>query len=90
MQSDPDAKTARENMPAVEMLGIHLYVLTAAVRAILATHQKPEQVRGTFDVLIAQMQAHPAYMANHQYSLVLRDFVETLFQPPVVLDKDLQ
>jgi hypothetical protein len=90
MKVNPEAKKARDSLDPTELLALHLYALTAAVRAILAIHSDPPRVRAVFDQLIAQMQAHPAYMASPAKTIVLRDFVATLFQPPVNLDTDPQ
>lgn len=45
MQPDPEAVAARESLGATRVLAIHLYGLTAAVRAILATHHQPQEAR---------------------------------------------
>lgn len=88
MQSSHEAKNARDRLDAPLLLATHLYGLSAAVRAIIATHPDPKNLRQVFDQFLFQMQAHPAFLSNKDTALALKDFAETLFQPSVVLDID--
>lgn len=85
MQTNPDAHEARTSLGASIATTIQLYGLTAAVRALLATHPEPEKSRAVFDQLLDQMLAHPGFLADLDQGVILRDFAATLFQPPVVL-----
>jgi len=86
MKSSKEAQAAQKNLGATLLLSVHLYGLTAAVRAILATHPEPEKVRAVFDQLLGQMLTHPGFLAEQDQGIVIRDFAATLFQPPVELD----
>jgi|JI81AbrownRNA_FD_contig_61_180643_length_504_multi_1_in_0_out_0_1 hypothetical protein len=85
MQTDPVAAAARSRLGATMTISTHLYGLTSAVRALIATHPEPERMRQVFDQLIGQMLAHPAFLSDPDQGIVLRDFAATLFQPPVEL-----
>lgn len=88
MKNNPEAEEARLRLGAEMLLSVHLYTLSAAFRALLANHPNPELVRQLMDQLTFQMQCHPGFLSNPDCSIVLKDFVETLFQPPEALDKD--
>jgi hypothetical protein len=88
MQTDLDAQTARDRLGATLVLSTHLYVLTAAVRAMIAAHPDPEGFRRAFDQLVVQMQTHQAFLLEPDQAVVLKDFVQVLLQPPVKLDID--
>jgi hypothetical protein len=85
MQTNPAAQDARTRLGATAMLAIQMYGLTAAVRALLATHPQPEKARAVFDQLLGQMLAHPGFLVDQDQGIVLRDFAATLFQPSVQL-----
>ena len=85
MKTDPIAAAARDRLGATLVLSIHLYGLTSAVRALIETHPEKEKMRSVFDQLLGQMLSHPGFLANQDQGIVLRDFSEALFQPPVEL-----
>lgn len=86
MKSSKEAKAAQASLGATVLLSVHLYGLSAAVRALLATHTEPERVRNVFEMLLGQMLTHPSFLSDPASAVVLRDFAETLFQPSVELD----
>ena len=86
MKNDPKAQAALDRLGPTVVLATHLYCLTNAVRALLSTHQAPEQARAVFDQLFAQQLAHQGTLDDPDQGIVLRDFAATLFQPPVKLD----
>lgn len=77
-----------DDKAAIMQLSVHLYGLTAAVRALISTHQDPERARLLFDQLSAQMLAHPAFLGDKKSAQTLKDFAEVLFRPPVSLDTE--
>lgn len=83
MKTDPIAQAARDRLEPTLVLANHLYCLTNAVRALLATHPEPEKVRAVFDQLLGQMLAHHVSLDDSDRGIVLRDYAATLFQPPV-------
>lgn len=64
-------------------ISTHLYGLTSAVRALIATHPDPERMRQVFEQLIDQMLGNPGFLSDPDLGIVLRDFATTLFQPRV-------
>lgn len=85
MEQNKEAVEARARLGATMVLSIQLNTLTVAVRALIDTHPDRDLVREKLDQLIGQMLAHPAFLSDQDQGIVLRDFVETLFQPPVEL-----
>lgn len=83
MKTDPVAAAARSRLGATMTISTHLYCLTSAVRALIATHPEPERLRHVFDQLIGQMLAHPGFLSDSDQGIVLRDFAAALFQSPV-------
>lgn len=79
------AAAARMRTEAIEVLSIHLNGLTAVVRALIHTHPNRAAARAACDQLIGQMLAHPGYLVDSDYGIILRDYVETVFQLPVEL-----
>lgn len=86
MKPDPNAQAAMARLGSELVVANHLYALTAAVRALLATHPEPERVKAVFDLLLGQMLTHQGNLSNPDAGIVLRDFTATLFQPPVEID----
>lgn len=82
MIPDSTAREARARLGDTHTIALHLHCLTSAVRAILATHPNPDQVRRVFDQLLGQTLAHPKTLEDPDTGAVLRDFAATLFQPP--------
>jgi hypothetical protein len=85
MKKDDEAAAARSRIGHELVQSTHLYGLLAAVRALIATHPDQDKVRQAFDQLIGQMLASPGFLVNTDFGVVLRDFSETVFQPPVEL-----
>ena len=67
--------------PHLVMAG-QLTVLQCAVRALIFTSPNPTPTRAYFDQLFGQLQAYPGVDASEDFSIVLRDLVETIFLPP--------
>ena len=87
MEVNPVAKTARAELGETITLAVHLYGLTAAVRALIQVCPNQSLVRDIYDQLETQMLTNPAFAISEEARVVLKDFTATLFQPPVVLDK---
>lgn len=85
MEHDKDAAAARSRLGVEAVLANHLYCLTAAVRALIATHPDGDRMRLVFDQLVGQMLAQPGFLDDPDKGVVLRNFAEVLFQPPVEL-----
>lgn len=85
MQTNQVAATAISRLGATMTISTHLYGLTSAVRALIATHPEPERIRKVFEQLIDQMLVDQAFLSDPDLGIVLRDFAATLFQPRVEL-----
>jgi hypothetical protein len=73
------------NIEATEFVAIQVTALSAAVRALIATHPEPDRVRAVFDQLLGQMQANPAYLGHPEKQNLLKSLAELLFRPPIEL-----
>lgn len=85
-EPSPEEQTPPFGLNMGEFLDVQVSVLAVAVRAIIQNHPCPGKVRADFDMLIGQMQAHPAVLSeSRSKSMAIRSVAEVLFSPPVSL-----
>jgi len=84
----PEQQAAFEAVKRLDtglLVAAQIAVLQCAVRALIQASPNQEQVRKHFDQLLGNYQTYPSTMSADQ-SLVLRDLVEQVFQPPASPD----
>ena len=58
------------------------------LKALIATHPNPSQLRTVFDQLLGQFQANPVVLQNPEFGDLIRRKVADIFAPPVQLDTE--
>lgn len=56
------------------------------LKALIATHPNPDQLRMVFDQLLGQLQANPVVLQDPEYSALIRRKAVELFSPPAPPD----
>lgn len=70
----------------IEFQALQLTAATFAIRALIANHPNPNQVRASYDQLLGQLQASAAVAGQDaNQGRALRSITNGIFQAPVVL-----
>ncbi len=73
-------------MDIVEKEMIRSAVDLLVLKALIATHPNPDQLRMVFDQLLGQLQASPVVLQDPEYSALIRQKVAEIFAPPAPPD----
>lgn len=82
----PTGLAMNEEMNFIEMTTVQITVLSCAVEALIATHQRADEVRRVFDQLFGQVLAGClATGTTPAGAAAMREYAQKVFLPPETL-----